>query len=100
MSRTTRLHCLALLLPLWAAHAEPAPDERTARRSDETGLELRLADGSVLRVPFNAAGKRLNGRVDHTASDDLAADPRRKSPRRRVEVFDRETPGAIASVRG
>ncbi|HSV58218.1 MAG TPA: hypothetical protein VLJ19_04905 [Variovorax sp.] len=105
MSRARCIPHLALRLPLWAgvslAHGGPSPDDSVATYEvDEAGLELRLADGSSLRVPFNATAKRVNGSPEHAASEDPATDTRRKAPSQRARVFDPETPGAIASVRG
>jgi hypothetical protein len=105
MSHARSIHRLALLLPLWAgvalAQGGPSPDDNVATHEiDEAGLELRLADGSMLHVPFNAAAKRLNGRAEHAASEDPANDARRGTPQQRAKVFDPETPGVIASVRG
>ena len=97
MSRARCVPRLALLLTLWAgaslAHGGPSPDDSVATHEvDEAGLELRLADGSSLRVPFNAAAKRLNGRPEHAASEDPATDARRRAPPQRARVFDTETP--------
>jgi hypothetical protein len=104
MKRPVRLRGLAVLLSLCAgalAHAEPlATDGSGVRESTEAGLELRLADGSMLRVPFNAAGRRSAGRLDPANGETPSTDPRRAPSRGRTKVFDPETPGVIASVRG
>jgi len=106
MSRAVGLfRRLALLSTLWAsvslANAGPASDvDFAAREAGEAGLELRLADGSVLRVPFLAAGKLDSSRSKHTTSAPPATDAWRKGPPQPDKVLDFDTHAVIASVRG
>ncbi|MGR4868804.1 hypothetical protein ACIPRI_08020 [Variovorax sp. LARHSF232] len=107
MRRTIRSRCLAAVLPLLAsaalAQAGMPPDGSAgAPVSDDAGMALQLADGTVVRVPAaNVAEKRFSGSYGATLDNASAiAGPRRVPLRRRTQVFDARTPGAVASIRG
>ncbi len=107
MKRAIRSRCLAALLPLLAsaalAQAGASQDGSAGTPvSDAAGMDLRLADGTVVRVPAaNGADKRFNSSYGAALDSASAiAGPRRVPLRRRTQVFDPQTPGAVASIRG
>ena len=104
MNDTTRWRRLALLLllPLGAcaalAHAGVVAQ---APAFDEPGLTLRLIDGTLLRVPSDAAGEPPSGFVSPSASNGGLMNSGAPGTRQRSrQGFDPKTPGAVASVRG
>ena len=103
MRHARRSRCLALLLALLASTALAQAD---APHDGGTGMALRLADGTVVRVSDDvaAAGKGFSSssRATRDGVDSASAvtGPRRTPLRRRTEIFDARTPGAVASIRG
>ena len=102
MRHAIRSRCLALLLPLLASTALAQAD---APRDGGTGMALRLPDGTVVRVSDDVAvGKGFSSSSGATRGGEGSASattgPRRAPLRRRTEIFDPQTPGAVASIRG
>jgi hypothetical protein len=109
MRRAFRNCCLAPLLPLLASAAlaqggPPHDGGLGAPDKDDIGMVLRLADGTVVRVSDGVADRGLGGAygatLDGIGSASANTGPRRATLRRRTEIFDPQTPGAVASIRG
>ena len=77
-----------------SAQAVPMPES----------MGLRLADGSFIRVPCDkTGGTARKGCASGSAaaeSASLATTPRRAPLERHTHVFDHQTPGVVASIRG
>ena len=96
--------CALALLALWTsvafAQGEPAADIGSVRASGDLYLQLRLADGTTVKVPSDTVEQRLPS-ADGTAAEGQPFEgARRTVPRPRARLFDLDAPGAIASVRG
>ena len=95
---------LAMMLPVFAAavlghagaQAHVLPPAAGAPPGDSIGL--RLADGTQLRIPCDKAAVCPSNSSMESAS--LTGIPRRAPLKRRSQVFDPRTPGAVASIRG
>jgi len=95
---------LAMMLSVFAiavlghagAQAQAAPSATTTAPGDSIGL--RLADGTQLRIPCDKAAVCPSSSSMESAS--LTGIPRRAPLKRRSQVFDPRTPGAVASIRG
>jgi len=61
-------------------------------------IGLRLADGTQIRIPCDRAAVCPSSASMESAS--LTGIPRRAPLKRRSQVFDARTPGAVASIRG
>ena len=94
---------LAPMLPLLAitafshfgARAESVPMAET--------MGLRLADGSFIRVPCdkaNGTARKSCASGSAIESASLTTTPRRAPLKRHTHVFDYQTPGVVASIRG
>ena len=99
----TRKPGLAMMLPVFVAavlghagsQAQAAPSATTAP-GDSIGL--RLADGTQIHIPCDKAAACPSSASMESAS--LTGIPRRAPLKRRSQVFDARTPGAVASIRG
>lgn len=105
MSGAKRARHAATILLYWTglclAQANASPEGAAAAQPDKDAvLALRLSDGTVVHVSSDAADTRIDRRLAPASAADSAASARRVPPRRPVRVFDPQTPGAIASVRG
>ena len=104
MKRNAPSRAFALMLVLWAgvatAHVAAADDGNESCAVHAPCLTLQLADGSEVRVPSDSVDKRPQS-ADSSAGDSRLVDgARRMMPRPRARIFDLQSPGAIASVRG
>ena len=100
MKASRKLRPFAGLLALLGSAALAAAPEAPA--IGNSSLSLRLADGSLIRFPCDAAERQAAACASSTAlqSASLSAGPRRAPLKRRTQVFDTRTPGVVASVRG
>ncbi|MDM0115491.1 hypothetical protein QTI66_25305 [Variovorax sp. J22R133] len=102
MNRIALSRAIALLA-LWtgAASAQLAVGaDTTACTEDEPCLMLRLADDSVVRVPSESVEKRSSPLDNAGHNGPMGDGSKRMAPRPRGRLFDLNSPGAIASVRG
>jgi len=101
MRHAPRRRRLAALLPLLASAALA---QAGAAHEASAGMALRLADGTVVRVSDNVAdkgpGSSYGATLEGVDSASAVIGPRRVTLRRRTELFDPKTPGAVASIRG
>ena len=92
-----RLATLALVVTS-AAHARGPKDVTTF---SGPGPALQLADGSSIQLPCDKAFASGRCRLGDAIQDASQSASLRPSPlKRRAQVFDAQTPGVVASVRG
>ncbi|MBS0340696.1 MAG: hypothetical protein JSS56_09220 [Proteobacteria bacterium] len=94
-----RRHAAALLAFALAALGHAGANAQPAIETAGSSIDLRLADGSIIRI---ACDKAVSGCAGTSAPESawITSSARRAPLKRGSKIFDARKPGVVASIRG